>query len=96
MFALDAKDNAKEQVPAVVHVNGTCRIQTVNQNQNIVFYNLISEFYKKTGIPMLMNTSFNLSHEPIIETVEGAFESCRNSGINYLYMPDIKTLIYFK
>lgn len=96
MFALDAKDNAKEQVPAVVHVNGTCRIQTVNQNQNIVFYNLISEFYKKTGIPMLMNTSFNLSHEPIIETVEGAFESCRNSGINYLYMPDIKTLVYFK
>lgn len=96
MYALDAKDNAKQTVPAVIHVDGTCRIQTVTQEQNKVFYNLISEFYKKTGVPMLMNTSFNLGYEPIIETVENAFKSCRESAINYLYMPDIKTLVYFR
>lgn len=96
MFALDAKEHTKEKVPAIIHIDGTCRVQTVNKNQNATFYNVINEFYKKTGIPMLMNTSFNLGHEPIVETLENALESCRNSAINYLYMPDIQTLIYFR
>ncbi len=95
MFALDAKENAKEQVKSVIHVDGTCRIQTVNPEQNLVFYNLIKSFYEKTGIPMLMNTSFNLGHEPIIQTVENAISSCRNSRIQYLYFPEIKKMIYF-
>lgn len=96
MYALDAKETTKNLVPAVIHVDGTCRIQTVNEQQNPVYYKLIQEFYKKTNIPMLMNTSFNLSYEPIIETVSQALKSCRDSTINYLYMPDIKTLIYFR
>ena len=95
MYALDAKEIAKLKVPAVIHVDGTCRIQTVNQDQNLVYFNVINEFYKITGVPMVMNTSFNLASEPIIQTVENAIESCRQSAINYLYLPDIQKMIHF-
>lgn len=95
MYAVDAKEQAKEKIPAVIHVDGTCRIQTVNEENNPVYYSLLKEFFNKTGIPILMNTSFNLGYEPIIQTVENAIESCRKSRISYLYLPDINKLIYF-
>ena len=55
-----------DKIPGVTHVDGTARIQTVNIDQNVRFWNIINEFYKVTGIPMLLNTSFN-SQEPIVE-----------------------------
>ena len=55
-----------DKIPGVTHVDGTARIQTVNIDQNPRFWNVINEFYKATGIPMLLNTSFN-SQEPIVE-----------------------------
>ena len=59
-YAMDAYENAIEQVPAIIHTDNTCRIQTVSQEQNKHFYNLISCFFDKTKVQYLMNTSFNL------------------------------------
>lgn len=95
-YAMDAYDNAIEQVPAIIHADNTCRIQTVTQEQNKHFYNLIQCFFEKTGVPMLMNTSFNLGGEPLVETFEHALYTLKNSQIEYLYLPEIETLVTVK
>jgi carbamoyltransferase len=60
------KCKQKEEFPAIVHVDDTCRIQTVNQDpQNAFYYDLIETFRKKTGIPMVLNTSLNIDGKPI-------------------------------
>lgn len=86
-FAVDAKQQAIEKIPSIVHVDNTCRIQTVTQEQNINYYNLIYEFYKKTGVPVLLNTSFNLAGFPIVETLEQAISVCAASEFKHLYTP---------
>jgi len=93
MHAIDFKNNKHGEVPAITHVDGTCRIQTVNENQNKNFYELIQEFYKVTGVPILFNTSFNLAGEPLVETLEDALSSCFKSSIRYLYLPEIDILV---
>ena len=95
-YAMDAYGNAIEQVPAIIHADNTCRIQTIIQEQNEHFYNLISCFFEKTGVPMLMNTSFNLGGEPLVETFDHAIHTLKNSMIEYLYLPEIETLITIK
>lgn len=95
-YAMDAYQNAIEQVPAIIHADNTCRIQTVTQEQNQHFYNLIKCFYKKTGVPMLLNTSFNLGGEPLVETFKHAIYTLKNSQIEYLYLPEIETLVSIK
>lgn len=95
-YAMDAYENAIEQVSAIIHADNTCRIQTVNQEQNIHFYNLISCFFKETGVPMLMNTSFNLGGEPLVETFDHAINTLKNSMIEHLYLPEIETLVTIK
>ena len=86
-FAVDAKPQAIEKIPSIVHVDNTCRIQTVTQEQNLNYYNLILEFYKKTGVPVLLNTSFNLAGFPIVETLDQAIHVCRLSKFKHLYTP---------
>ena len=95
-YAIDAYENAIEQVPAIIHADNTCRIQTVTQEQNHHFYNLIDCFFEKTGVPMLMNTSFNLGGEPLVETFDHAINTLKNSMIEYLYLPEIETLVTVK
>lgn len=95
-YAMDAYVNAIEQVPAIIHADNTCRIQTVTQEQNQHFYNLISCFFEKTGVPILLNTSFNLGGEPLVETFEHAIHTLKNSQIEYLYLPEIETMITIK
>ena len=95
-YAMDAYENAIEQVPAIIHADNTCRIQTVTQKQNPHFYNLISCFFEKTGVPMILNTSFNLGGEPLVETLEHAVYTLKNSMIEYLYLPEIETLVTIK
>lgn len=70
-------------IPGVTHVDGTARIQTVNRQFNQKFYDLINEFYIITGIPMLLNTSFNC-REPIVETPKDAITTFLNSGLDIL------------
>ena len=86
-FAVDAKQQAIEKIPSIVHVDNTCRIQTVTKEQNLNYYNLINEFYKKTNVPILLNTSFNLAGYPIVETLEQAIWTCSGSEFKYLYIP---------
>jgi carbamoyltransferase len=93
MYAMDFKEDKKGLVPSITHVDGTCRIQTVTPEQNQNYYNLINEFYKQTGTPILFNTSFNLAGEPLVETVQDAIHTLDNSDIKYLYMPEIGTLV---
>lgn len=86
-FAIDAKQKAIDEVPACVHADNTCRFQTLKREQNPNYYDLINLFYKKTKVPILLNTSFNLKGYPIVETFEDALLTLQNSDINYLYTP---------
>ena len=93
MYAVDALSDKKDKIPAILHIDGTCRIQTVTSKQNKNYYDLISEFYKLTGVPILFNTSFNLAGDTMVETIDDAFRTIRNSDINYMYLPETKKLI---
>ena len=74
-------------IPAVTHINNTCRIQRVDRATNLRYYELLTEFEKLTGVPMLLNTSFN-DREPIICTPENAINTCLKGGIRYLVLGD--------
>ena len=76
-----------DKVPGVTHIDNTARIQTVNKEQNNKLYELIREFYIITGIPMLLNTSFN-RHEPIVETPEHALRTFKRTGLDLLVIND--------
>jgi carbamoyltransferase len=93
MYAVDVWKEKIPLIPSIVHVDDTCRVQTVNKEQNEHWYNLISEFNDRTGVPILFNTSFNLGGEPLVETVDDALRTLRNSDIEYLYMPEVGKLI---
>ena len=93
MYAVDVLPHKIDEIPSIVHVDGTCRIQTVTSEQNKNYYDLISEFYKLTGVPILFNTSFNLAGDTMVETIDDAFRTIRNSEINYMYLPEIGKLI---
>ena len=83
----------KTGIDAVVHVDNTCRVQTITKKQNKHFYNLIKAFKNKTKVPILLNTSFNLGGEPLVETFDDAIKTLKKSNINYLYLPEIKSLV---
>ncbi|MBI2055049.1 MAG: hypothetical protein HYT39_03045 [Candidatus Sungbacteria bacterium] len=71
-------------VPSIVHVDGTCRIQSVTKEANGRYYELINEFAKITGVPLILNTSFNLAGDPIIETPEDALGCFLATEMDYL------------
>ena len=93
MYAMDCKEGVAEKIPSIIHIDGTCRIQTVKEEQNPNYYNLIKDFYDKTGLPILFNTSFNLGGEPLVETLDDAVRTLYDSDIEYLYLPEYKKLI---
>ena len=78
----------KDKIPAVVHVDGTARVQTVDEEQNPILYRLLKEFEALTGVPVLVNTSFNIKGEPIVETPQDAIECFLGTGIDYLILHD--------
>lgn len=97
MYAMNcASEEYAEKIPAIIHVDGTCRIQTVKEHQNPVYYSMIKHFEEKTGVPILFNTSFNLGGEPLVETVDDAVRTLANSDIEYLYIPDNGIIIEVK
>ena len=77
-----------EKIPAVTHVDGTARLQTVSKDINLLFYNLITEFYKITGVPVLINTSMNVRGEPIVDTPEQAYNMIVKTDMDYIVMGD--------
>ncbi len=92
-FAIKVKDIAYEKVPSLVHADGTCRIQTVTEEQNPNYYNLIKGFYERTGVPMIFNTSFNLGGDALVETIFDAIDTCNRSEINQLYVPEDQDIV---
>jgi carbamoyltransferase len=87
----------KDRIPAVVHVDGTARVQTVRREHNERIYDLLMEFEKLTGVPVLVNTSFNIKGEPIVETPQDAMNCFIYTGIDYLVLHDMlvaKNLLY--
>ena len=75
-----------EKIPAVTHVDGTSRLQTVSKKVNQLYYDLINEFYKITGIPVLINTSMNVMGEPIVNTLSQAYAMITKTDMDYLVM----------
>ena len=87
-FAIQAKEKAYDEIPSLVHADGTCRIQTVTEEQNYNYYNLIKKMYETNGVPVVFNTSFNLGGEALVETLYDAIDTCNRSDINFLYIPE--------
>ncbi|MDZ4845972.1 MAG: carbamoyltransferase C-terminal domain-containing protein [Chitinophagales bacterium] len=80
----DVRKEMQSKIPAVTHVDGTARIQTVNESQNALYYRLLKNLKEKTGHGVVLNTSFNLSHEPIVCTPRDAIASFYASGLDAL------------
>ena len=80
-----AKQLAKDLVPSVVHVDNTCRVQTVSKADNFHFYNLISEFNRLTNVPIILNTSFN-ENEPIVLNPDHAFDCFERTSMDCLVL----------
>jgi len=87
-YAIPVQENKKNIISSITHVDGTCRIQTLTRKQNKNFYDLIELFYQQTQVPILLNTSFNLAGETLVETKEDALNTIKKSNINYLYLPN--------
>lgn len=88
-FMLFTAKARNEKVPAVVHVDGSARIQTVTARQNQKFYHLLKKFENKTGVPVLINTSFNTSDMPIVCTPQNAIQCFLRSNMDILVMENI-------
>jgi len=94
MYAVKCHDGVEEKIPSVIHVDNTCRIQTVTPEQNEHYYNLIDAFEKLSEVPILFNTSFNLGGDPLVETIEDAVKTLKNSDIEWMYLPEIQKLVH--
>ena len=93
MYACNIVFDKVKEIPAISHVDETCRIQTVKKENNKYYYELINSFYKLTNVPILFNTSFNLAGEPLVETLDDALNTLLNSELKYLYLPELELLV---
>jgi len=84
LFGIDKLNIKRSEVPAVTHVDYSARVQTVTKETNTRFYDLISKFKEKTGCPVLVNTSFNVRGEPIVNTPTDAFNCFMGTELDYL------------
>lgn len=84
LFVYDVLDHKKHEVEAITHVDGTARVHTVNRNSNPLYYEVIQEFEKLTGVPIVLNTSFNIMGEPIVRTPAEAIRCFYGTGIDVL------------
>jgi carbamoyltransferase len=85
LFTAQVRDN-RTDIPAVTHVDGSARLQTVSRRENELFYDLLKEFEKLTGCPVLINTSFNVRGEPIVCSPQDAFNCFMNTEMDYLIL----------
>jgi carbamoyltransferase len=77
----------KKEIPSVTHVDGTARVQTVSRETNPFYYDVINSFFRRTGIPVVLNTSFNVRGEPIVASPIDAIRCFYGTGIDVLVMP---------
>jgi carbamoyltransferase len=88
LIAKPVRPEWRDKIPAIVHVDGTARVQTVREQTNPRLYRLLKEFEALTGVPVLINTSFNIKGEPIVETPDDAVMCFLNTGIDNLILHD--------
>jgi len=91
-FCVKFKEDMKDKVPAVLHFDGTARLQSVDKRDNEWYHGFLSKWLKKSGVPILLNTSFN-DREPIVETPEHAVNCYLGTNIDYLYFRDYGILV---
>lgn len=89
LFGIDKLNMPRSEIPAVTHVDYSARIQTVHKETNPRFYTLIDEFEKQTNCPVLINTSFNVRGEPIVNSPEDAYRCFMRTEMDYLVMENI-------
>ncbi len=92
LFVYPVAESWRERLPAITHVDGTARVQTVDANLMPRFHKLISAFEERRGVPLVLNTSFNVMGEPIVNTPEEALNCYRGTGIDALAIGDYLAL----
>ena len=88
VLSFPVKQDKLEDISAAIHVDNTARPQTVKETVNPKYYNLISKFKKETGVPAVLNTSFNIRGEPIVNTPRDALRTFFSTGLDYLIIGD--------
>lgn len=88
LLACKVQPNKKKDIPAVVHVDNSCRVQTVREENNTRFFKLLKDFHKQTGCPILLNTSFNVKGQPIVNTPKQAIDCFLGTNIDVLVLGD--------
>jgi carbamoyltransferase len=86
LFGIDKLNVPRSDIPAVTHIDYTARIQTVNRDDNPLYHDLIEAFYRKSGCPVIINTSFNVRGEPIVCTPEEAWRCFMRTEMDYLVL----------
>ena len=86
LYVVNVRKEKQAVIPAITHVDGTGRLQTVFKEESPRYWKLINAFYEKTGVPLLLNTSFNLRGEPIVNTPENAYNTFSASGMDVLVL----------
>lgn len=89
MHACPVQADKRETIAATVHVDGTCRVQTVSEANLPLFHGLLKAFEKRTGVPVILNTSFNVKGQPIVETPEEAVQCFLSTNIDVLVMENM-------
>ena len=84
LMASQVRKHWKSKIPAVVHIDGSCRPQSLNRQQNEIVYDALKLFKEKTGVPVFLNTSYNLNHEPLVETPQNAIDTFLGSELDCL------------
>lgn len=92
-FCAKAKENTKNCAPAIVHYDGTTRVQTLEYKDNPILYKVLEKLEEKGVVPIIMNTSFNVMGEPIVDTIEDAIKTHKNSGADLLYIDGKKVIL---
>ena len=89
LFGIDKLNIKRSEIPAITHVDYSARVQTVNQDTNKRYHDLISKFKEKTGCAVLVNTSFNVRGEPIVNTPTDAFNCFMGTELDYLVIGNL-------
>jgi carbamoyltransferase len=91
-WGLDKLQVPRSTIPAVTHVDGSARIQTVRRESNAVYYDIIEAFYRRTGCPVIVNTSFNVRGEPIVCSLEDAYRCFMRTDMDVLVLENFVLL----
>ena len=89
-IAADVLPDWTKKIPATTHINNTARVQTVNKSVDSKYYSLIENFYKLTEVPVVLNTSFNIQGQPVVETPLDALSTFSSNGLDYLFIENYK------